>query len=213
MSAMDHTAPLPLPDRLLSSRLVAALPDRPVGSLVAAVEVMVQEGISSFSFPVGQASEVARLCGIFGPRAVLGVHDVTSLDELGQVLEVEPDLVTLGSVDPELVERAQRAGVALLAPALTPTEVQRAWSLGVAGVMVVPAEVMGSSYPEALAPLCPGVRLMARGGLGAYSARRWIEAGAAAVWLDDALLGDAVSGGSLGSLRERCQTFRTAVED
>ena len=210
---MDDQTQLPLPQALLDSRLVAALPDRAVGSLVAAVEVMVQEGIAGFSFPVGQLAEVARLRRIFGPRAVVGVHDVSDLTELGQALEVDPEFVALSHPDEQLVDLVHRAGIPLLVCALTPTEVQHAWRQGVAAVMVAPAEVMGSSYPEALGQLARGVTTVARGGLGAYSARRWVEAGASAVWLDDALLGDAVSGGSLGSLRERCQTFRTAVED
>ncbi|GAA1389760.1 bifunctional 4-hydroxy-2-oxoglutarate aldolase/2-dehydro-3-deoxy-phosphogluconate aldolase [Luteococcus peritonei] len=210
---MDDARRPSLPQHLLDSRLVACLPDRPVGSLVAAVEVMVQEGIGGFSFPVAQAEQVTSLRQVFGPRGVFGVHDVHDHQDLDQALAAGAQFVAITLPDASLVQRAHEAGVPLLVSALTPTEVQQAWRLGVAAVMVVPAEVLGSSYPEALVQLVGGATLVARGGLGAYSARRWAEAGAAAVWLDDALLGDAVSGGSLGSLRERCQTFRTAVED
>jgi len=208
----DATA-LPLPDAMTAGRLVATLPDRAMPSLVAAVEVMVQEGIDVVSLPAPRVDEVGRLRGIFGPRCLVGVHDVGREQELEEALALEPAFVALSGPDEDLVARARRAGCPVLAAALTPTEVRAAWRVGVSGGVVVPAAVMGSGYPEALAQLAPEVVLTARGGLGAYSARRWAEAGAQAVWLDDALLGDAFTGGPLGSLRERCQTFRTAVDE
>ncbi|MEL4357807.1 MULTISPECIES: bifunctional 4-hydroxy-2-oxoglutarate aldolase/2-dehydro-3-deoxy-phosphogluconate aldolase [unclassified Luteococcus] len=211
----DHDAsqPAPLPEPMLDGRLVATLPDRAMPSLVAAVEVMVQEGIRSLSLPAPQLAEVARLRGIFGQRASIGVHDVGDAATLDEALAAGADFVALCGPDEDLVATARQAGRPVLVAALTPTEVRAAWRLGISGVLVVPAEVMGSGYPEALVPLTPDAVLCARGGLGAYSARRWAEAGAVAVWLDDALIGDAFTGGSLGSLRERCQTFRTAVDE
>ncbi|MGO4958149.1 bifunctional 4-hydroxy-2-oxoglutarate aldolase/2-dehydro-3-deoxy-phosphogluconate aldolase [Luteococcus sp. Sow4_B9] len=204
---------LALPQALLDARLVATLPDRAMPSLVAAVEVMVQEGLPAVSLPAAQVEQVSKLTGIFGPRAVLGVHDVDSVEQLEAAAGAGAQFVALCGPDAALVTRARELGVAVLAAALTPTEVRVAWTLGVSAVLVVPAEVMGSGYPEALVQLAPGVTLNARGGLGAYSARRWAEAGATAVWLDEALVGDAFSGGSLSSLRERCQTFRSAVDE
>ncbi|MEL4505607.1 bifunctional 4-hydroxy-2-oxoglutarate aldolase/2-dehydro-3-deoxy-phosphogluconate aldolase [Luteococcus sp. H138] len=209
----DVAQPAPLPDLLLRGKLVATLPDRAMPSLVAAVEVMVQEGIQALSLPVSHVEQVSRLRGIFGPRASVGVHDVAGPDDLAGALDAGADFVSLCGPDGELVARAKGAGCPVLVAALTPTEVRAAWQLGVSGVVVVPAEVMGSGYPEALVALAPEATICARGGLGAYSARRWAEAGAVALWLDEALIGDAFTSGSLGGLRERCQTFRTAVDD
>lgn len=209
----NDASPVQLPERLLQQRLVGTLPDRAMPSLVAAVEVMVQEGIGVVSLPAGKVEQAARLRAVFGPRATLGVHDISSGQQLDEALEAGVDFLALAGPDESLAARIREAGVPFLVSALTPTEVQAAWRSGVSAVLVVPAEVMGSGYPEALVQLAPGVDLCARGGLGAYSARRWAEAGATAVWLDDALLGDAFGGGSLGSLRERCQTFRTAVDE
>ena len=200
-----------LSERLLRDRLVVTLPDRAMTSLVAAVEVMVQEGITCFSFPVGTLHALGQVQSLYAMRATFGVHDVDATS-IERVLDVHPALVTLRRPDAAVVARCREADVPVVVPALTPTEVQAAWDLDASAVVVVPAEVMGASYPEALAPLTEGITLQARGGLGAYSARRWAEAGAVAVWLDDALLGDGVTGGSLGSLRERCQTFRQAVD-
>lgn len=209
-----------LPPLLAATRMVVRLPDRPLARLVGAFEVMVQEGVKVFSLPATRVDELAGLARVFGPRACFCVHDVGDGEQVEQALADGARLVSLRVPDPGLVQRCREAGVPVAVTALTPTEVNQAWALGPDAVVVAPAEVMGASYPEALAMLCPGAVLMARGGLGAYAARRWVEAGAAAVWLDDALLGDAVPPvgsetvtGRLSGLRERCQTFRAAIAE
>ncbi len=200
-----------LPERLLKDRLVVTFPDRGMTNLVAGVEVMVQEGITCFSVPAGQLYALPQVQGMYSLRACFGVHDV-DVDTIEDVLALAPSFITVRRPDSRLIGRCHQAGIAVVVPALTPTEVQTAWDEPVSAVVIVPAEVMGASYAEYLPPLVPDTTLMARGGLGAYSARRWDEAGAVALFLDDALLGDAFTGGSLGSLRERCQTFRQAVD-
>ncbi|ROR55207.1 2-dehydro-3-deoxyphosphogluconate aldolase/(4S)-4-hydroxy-2-oxoglutarate aldolase [Luteococcus japonicus] len=213
MSTQSPDSHTPLPSRMTDGRLVATLPDRAMPSLVAAVEVMVQEGVDVVSLPVAQAEQVARLRGIFGPRACFGIHDVDDDGQLREALEAGAEFVSLSGPDQELLDHCHQAGIPALVAALTPTEIRGAWRMGPAAVVVVPAEVMGSGYPEAVLPLAPGAVVTARGGLGAYAARRWAEAGAVALWLDEALIGDAFRGGPLGSLRERCQTFRAAVDE
>ncbi len=200
-----------LPAALLDTKICALVPQAATGSLVGAIEVMVQEGIRVFSLPAGRADDLARLAATFGPRATFIAHDV-ELDQLDEVLAGPAPVVMPRWVDAGIVARIHDAGRAVVGLALTPTEIRATASTGVDAVVVAPAEVMGASYPEFLADLTPGVVLGARGGLGAYSARRWVENGAAFVMLDAALVGDAFTGGPLGSLRERCQTFVTAVE-
>lgn len=204
-------APSRLPQRLLDGRIVVAFGSDATGSLVGALEVMVQEGIGVFSMPASRAADLGNLAVMFGPRASFGVHGVTA-ETLDDALATPAEVIELRTPDAALVERIHEAGRAALVAALTPTEIAHAWSLGADAVVVVPAEVMGSSYPEQLVELLPGVALAARSGLGAYSARRWVEAGASFVCLDDALIGDAAKGGSLSGLRERCQTFVTSVQ-
>lgn len=201
-----------LPQRLLASTLVATLPDRPVRPLVGAVEVLVQERITAISLPVGQLEQVASLVRSFGMRACFLAHDVADAAQLEQVSAAGASMAVLCAPDATLVARAHELGLAVAVPALTPTEVLIAATTGADLVQVLPAEVLGASYPEQLRPLVGDVVLGARGGLGAYSARRWAEAGAKAIWLDDALLGDVEGGINLSGLRERSQTFRAAVD-
>ena len=50
-----------LPAALLDTKICALVPQAATGSLVGAIEVMVQEGIRVFSLPAGRADDLARL--------------------------------------------------------------------------------------------------------------------------------------------------------
>lgn len=202
----------PLPERLLSDKAMALLPGIISGSPIAPIEVLVQEGITVLSFPVARIDDLAHVRGMYASRAEFGVHGIGSVDQLSAAIDAGARVLSLRHPDADLVAMARDHGVAVLAPALTPTEVQNAWSLGVSAVLVTPADAFGGQYAEQLAALAPEATIVPSGGVGAYSGGRWLEAGAPAVCLDDALIGDGFEGGPLGSLRERAQTFRDAVE-
>ncbi|MGZ8695636.1 MAG: bifunctional 4-hydroxy-2-oxoglutarate aldolase/2-dehydro-3-deoxy-phosphogluconate aldolase, partial [Gaiellaceae bacterium] len=82
---------------------------------------------------------------------------------------------------PEVVERCLDRGVPVVPGALTPTEVERAWSLGAALVKLFPGSAVGPEYlRELLAPLAD-VPLIVTGGIDATNARAFLDAGAVAV--------------------------------
>jgi 2-dehydro-3-deoxyphosphogluconate aldolase/(4S)-4-hydroxy-2-oxoglutarate aldolase len=89
------------------------------------------------------------------------------------------------------VARAHELGVPFVPGALTPTEVERAWSLGPAAIKVFPAGLGGPRYVrELLAPL-GDVPLVVTGGVDAGNAAEFLAAGAVAVGVGTALAGAA----------------------
>ncbi len=180
---------------------------------VAPVEVMIQEGIAVMSLPVSMAPRLGVLRQIFSTRAEFGVHGVRTAEELSAAITAGATFAILLTPDADLVTAAVRAGIAVMVPALTPTEVLRAYELGATAVLVTPSDAFGGSYPQQLAALAPDVPVIPQGAVGAYGATRWIEAGAVAVCLDESLTGNGFTGGSLESLRERCQSFVNAVSE
>lgn len=201
----------PLATRLLQERSIALLPGIMAGSPIAAIEVLVQEGIGVLSLPAGRIDELAGLRRVFSHRAEFAVHHISTVEQVEQAVAAGATTLLLRRPDAGLVSAAVARRVPVLAPALTPTEVQQVWDLGVSAVLVTPADAFGGQYAEQLAALVPEAVLVPAGGVGAYSGGRWLEAGSPAVCLDEALVGDAFSGGALGPLRERAQTFREAV--
>ena len=201
-----------LPSRLTSDRIVAMLPRTIDGSPIAPIEVMAQEKVTVVAFPASRIDALRDVAGVFAGRVEFGVYDVADADQLAEAADAGAALIMLRRPDSTLVTDAASRQLPVLAPALTPIEVQAAWDLGVSAVLVTPVDALGGNYQERLAEAVPDAVVVPGGGLGAYSSGRWLEAGAAAVCLDEALVGDALAGGSLNDLRERCQTFAGAVD-
>ncbi|HET9129110.1 MAG TPA: hypothetical protein VFN73_13585 [Propionibacteriaceae bacterium] len=204
--------PAALPPRLISERIIAMLPTTLEGSLIAPIEVMAQEGIAVVAFPASRIDALREVAVVFTGRVDFAVHGIADAGQLAAAADAGANLVLLRRPDPALVADAEQRGLPVLAPALTPTEVQAVWDLGVTAVLVTPVDAFGGDYHQRLLEAVPDAVVVPSGGLGAYTSGRWLESGAVAVCLDEALIGDGVTGGSLNSLRERCQTFAGAVE-
>jgi 2-dehydro-3-deoxyphosphogluconate aldolase/(4S)-4-hydroxy-2-oxoglutarate aldolase len=113
--------------------------------------------------------------------------------------------------DESMVAAAVEAGVPAVPAATTPTEILRAWRLGASAVKVFPAATLGPDYfGHVLAPL-PQVPLVATGGVGPEDAGTFLRAGAVAVGIGAPLVGDALDGGDLDALAERCRLMQSSV--
>lgn len=185
--------------------LVVCLDDVALDDLVGAVEVMVQEGLRTFSLPVGHA-EATEIVAIFGLRATFGLHGaVTSADVTHQ--NEWAAFVLADVLDDALVARTTELGIPVYAQAMTPWEVRDVLARGATGALLFPADVVGHVMAERLRALGLAEKVVPRGGIGAFSATEWMKAGAPAACVDNTLLGDALRGGDLGLLRDRCGSF------
>lgn len=201
MGGMEPVSPL--------RGLVVCLDDVDIDDLVGAAEVMVQEGLHTFSLPT-TSEAIAEFHAIFSSRVRLGAHGVVSADQAESAIAAGASFLLLDAPDAHAIEMAAEAGVAAYAQAMTPNEVRTALELPVTGVVVYPADVLGHVMATRLAVQGLVDRTVPRGGLGAYSAGEWLAAGAAAACVDATLLSDALRGGDLGALRDRCGSFVTA---
>ena len=96
--------------------------------------------------------------------------------------------------------------------ALTPTEVISAWNTGVPAVKVSPiGSVGGVSYLDELRGPMPDVSIMPTGGVTLQAAAKYLDAGAIAVGVSGALLGDALLGGDLDALKVRALQLVSSV--
>lgn len=189
------------------SGLITCLADVPLDALIGPVEVLIQEGLTTFALDAA-AEAFGDLVSIFGSRASFGATAVSGADQLGPLVAADAAFLLADVATPDLVEAAAAAGLALWPSAMTPTEVRAVLELPVAGAVVFPADVVGPAMGGHLKSLGLIERVVPRGGLGAHSADEWMKAGAPAACVDETLLGDALTGGDLGRLRERCGSFR-----
>ena len=217
--AQPGDARLEFPAEVARGRLIAVLPSVPASSLMAPVEVMIQERIRAFSLPAHDVELRRALLPIFGARACFGVHghleaqEVAELAADGQAGQHRVGFVLGSGLDDETIASLHEAGVPVADDALTPGEVRHTWSRGLDAVQVIPADMASASYGQTLGELAPGVPVIARGGVGSYAVRRWLESGALAVCGDDSLVGGVVEDANMNALRERCRGLRAVVDD
>jgi 2-dehydro-3-deoxyphosphogluconate aldolase/(4S)-4-hydroxy-2-oxoglutarate aldolase len=85
---------------------------------------------------------------------------------------------------PGVIEVGLAAGVGVIAGGLTPTEVAKAWDMGVSAVKVFPVNAVGgASYIRSLAEPLPDVLFVVSGGITISDVRDYLMAGCSAVCL------------------------------
>lgn len=117
-------------------------------------------------------------------------------------------------IDPQILELGCRHQIPMVAGALTPTEIARAWAAGAAAVKVFPiSAVGGAAYLRSLRGPLPHIPLVPTGGVTLDNARSLLEAGAIAVGLAGALFPEgAVRSQDWTTIAQRIQTLVQAVQ-
>lgn len=189
--------------------IVTCLPPADVDDLVGVVEVLVQEQLPTFAAPVGQLGELQQ---VFGRRAAFGAWRVDDLAGVEEAQEAGAAFVLADVADRDMVIRANRDDLPFYAGATTHLEVRAVLDLGATGALLWPADVVGHVMAGHLARVGLSERVIPMGGLGAFAAGEWLKHGSPAACVDHTLLGDAPDGGDLGQLRDRCSSFRKAMQ-
>ena len=181
----------PLSERLTSSKVIAVLRASHASALAPVCDVLVEEGILSLELTLttpGLFDALPQLVNRYATAADVGV--VRLEDQVG----------------------AERH-VAVFPGGLTPTELAAGWDAGATAVKIFPAETVGAAYLKHLRGPLPDLEAIPSGGVDLDATREWLQAGAVAVSIGGPLLGDALKGGDLSALRERCRAVRALVEE
>lgn len=190
---------------------IVCLADVALDALVGPVEVLVQEGFGTLSLPVSSAA-FSEMTTIYGMRARFGAHAITTTGDVEAAAAAGATFLLADVAAPELAEAAARVRLPIWLPAMTPTEVRAVLQLPVEGALLFPADVVGHAMAAHLGLLGLAEKCIPAGGVGAFSAGEWFKAGGQAVCIDETLLGDALSGGDLAQLRDRCGSFLTVLK-
>ena len=78
-------------------------------------------------------------------------------------------------------------GLPFIPGALTPTELQTAWTAGATFVKLFPASAVGPTFVRELRGPMPSIELIPTGGVDGTNAASFLEAGAAAVGVGGAI--------------------------
>jgi 2-dehydro-3-deoxyphosphogluconate aldolase/(4S)-4-hydroxy-2-oxoglutarate aldolase len=173
-------------ERIKAERLVAILRraddvDARVADLAAA-----GVGVVEITLDSGDAlAAIERACSRRDVSVLAGT--VRRAAQVDEAVAAGAEAVVGPGFALSVVERARELGVPVIPGALTPTEIEAAWSAGAAMVKLFPARLGGPRYVrDVLVPLAD-VPLLVTGGVDARNSRAFLDAGAAAVGVGSAL--------------------------
>jgi 2-dehydro-3-deoxyphosphogluconate aldolase/(4S)-4-hydroxy-2-oxoglutarate aldolase len=129
----------------------------------------------------GAVEIIRELCKAPG-EAIVGAGTVLDAETARACLLAGAKFVVSPATDESTITLCRTYGVPIMAGALTPTEVVRAWRAGSDMVKVFPCgAVGGASYLKALKAPLPQIELIPTGGVSLETAADFIKAGASAV--------------------------------
>jgi 2-dehydro-3-deoxyphosphogluconate aldolase/(4S)-4-hydroxy-2-oxoglutarate aldolase len=182
-----------------------------------AVEAVASSGIPivEMTMTVPGAIEVISHVTRYHPKVIVGAGTVLNIETAQQCLDAGASFITAPSFNSGIVEFATKHQIAVLAGALTPTEIVAAWETGSDFVKVFPcAPVGGEVYLRALNAALPQIPLIAAGGVNQQTARAFILAGAIAIGVGkDLIPQDAIERRQVGRVRELAHRFMGFVQE
>jgi len=182
-----------------------------------AAEILYQAGIpvAEITMTVPGAVGVIRKLAQSFPDMVVGAGTVLDAETAERCLEAGAKFLTSTGFVLEVLEAALKVDVVAIPGALTPTEVIAAWKAGSDFVKIFPAApVGGDRYIRSLKLPLPQVKLIAAGGVNQQTATGYIQAGASAIGVGEALLPrDAVAKRQDHRIHELARRFLNFVKD
>ena len=144
--------------------------------------------------------------------ALVGVGTVRTAAHADAAIAAGAQFLVTPTVMRPVLDTASRAGVPVICGAMTPTEIDTAWSLGATAVKVFPIDAVGAdSYISALQGPLPEVPLVPTGGVNASLTRRYAELGCAGAGVGSALVDEqTVMQGDWHVLEQRADEFVNA---
>jgi 2-dehydro-3-deoxyphosphogluconate aldolase / (4S)-4-hydroxy-2-oxoglutarate aldolase len=202
-------------DAIRRAGVVAVLRAPSAEAGVLAAEALLAGGVTgievTYSTP-DVPSVLATLADRHGDRMVLGAGTLLAPAQAAPAVEAGASFLVSPGVDDEVIASMRTTGAAVLAGALTPTEVMRAMRLGVHAVKVFPGSLVGPGYLRALRGPFPDVPLVPTGGVAADNLADWLAAGALAVGAGGELApAAAIAEGRWDELTERAKRFTAAL--
>ena len=196
-------------DGIREARLVGIVRGNDGGAAAKAALAAMEEGFRyvEIALTTPNALEAIGEVRAAAPAGCLvGAGTVLSQADVGHVTAAGAQFIVTPSLAPS-IDEAAKAGIPVLAGALTPSEAYGAMERGATAIKLFPASIGGPAYLKAVRDPFPDIPFVAVGGVGLDEAAGYWEAGAIAVGLGGPLFGKAASGGDLADMRDRARSF------
>ncbi len=163
----------------------------------------------------GAVEAIAQLAKSVGSDVLIGAGTVLDSQTAQQCIDAGAEFIVSPGFDLETVLTVNRLGKLMMAGALTPTEVIRAWRAGSDFVKVFPCgAVGGAKYIKALKAPLPDVPLIPTGGVNMETAADFIHAGAAALGIGSELVSTStLNSGDTRQISETARKYLAIVRE
>ena len=204
-------------ERILAIGIVPVVRAASSREAMLAVEAVAEGGIPiveiTMTVPgaIGVISELAKTKSV---DILIGAGTVLDADTAQECADAGAQFLVSPGLDLETVQFAVKRNILIMAGALSPTEVVRAWKSGADFVKVFPCgQVGGAKYIKALRGPFPQIPLVPTGGVNLTTAAEFIEAGAAALGVGGELVqADALKAGKREIIVENARKFVAIVK-
>jgi len=159
---------------------------------------------------IGVISDLAKNVG---SSVLVGAGTVLDAATADRCLQAGAQFIVSPGYDLDTVKFANRAGVLMMAGALSPTEVIAAWKAGSDFVKVFPCgTVGGAKYIRALKAPLPQVPMIPTGGVNLETAADFLLAGASALGIGGELVSAAaLESGNTATIVETARKFVSII--
>lgn len=178
-----------LPAAITTQRIIAIARRLSPEQTEVLTAVLLGSGIGVLEVTLDSDDGVSTIAGLDGSGFLVGAGTVMSVPQAAQAVEAGAGFIVSPHTDEVVVTWAVDNAVPVMAGAITPTEIARAWDLGCSAVKLFPASVGGPSLLRTLRGPFSQIDFIPTGGVSADNVADYLDAGAVAVGVGSWLTG------------------------
>jgi 2-dehydro-3-deoxyphosphogluconate aldolase / (4S)-4-hydroxy-2-oxoglutarate aldolase len=204
-------------ERILEIGIVPVVRAASSREAMLAVEAVAEGGIPIVEITMtvpGAVGVISELAKTKSADILIGAGTVLDADTAQKCVDAGAQFLVSPGLDLDTVQFAVKQNILIMAGALSPTEIVRAWKSGSDFVKVFPCgQLGGAKYIKALRGPLPQILLVPTGGVNLNTAAEFIEAGAAALGVGGELVqADALKAGRREIIVENARKFVEIVK-
>jgi 2-dehydro-3-deoxyphosphogluconate aldolase/(4S)-4-hydroxy-2-oxoglutarate aldolase len=180
-----------LPVEIIEQRVIAIARRLSHSQIDMLTGALLDNGIGVLEITLDADDAYATITQLDGSGLLVGAGTVMSVPQAVAAMEAGASFLVSPHTDEHVVTWAAENAVPVMAGALTPTEITRAWDLGSSAVKLFPASVGGPDLLRTLRGPFEHVGFVPTGGIDADNAADYLDAGAVAIGVGSWLTGSS----------------------
>lgn len=198
---------LSLPKELIDARIVAVVRGMGTSRSIDVADAACAGGVTVFEVTMDSPDAAVTIDALGGSGRVVGAGTVRSINDAQSAIQAGARFLVSPHTNDGVVRWAVEHDHPMVPGAFTPTEIARAWELGVSAVKLFPANGVGPSFVRAIKGPLPEIPIMVTGGIDDSNVASFLSAGAFAAGVGGWLVGST----DLGIVRRRAEAVMAAL--